>query len=238
MKLTERYKFGPMFNPPSLADVQRLARHRVHRQRQSAAPTGPGGAYDPETHIAYAPAANAGVASLRSPSRRQEFSDIRYVRGVEGQPFGEVWGPGDCCAADSGYRTRDDLPGASAARPRRARRSLPAADRAGSADRQAAVRPDRGDRSRSRRSAVADAARRHAGQRPQSSGAQGADHSEDRSERQRGPARHQDARRQRRRAGHDDAGASARRHAARVRQADRQGSRRGSACPRRRAGRR
>ena len=31
--------------------------------------------------------------------------------------FGEVWGPGDCCAADSGYRTRDDLPGPSPAPP-------------------------------------------------------------------------------------------------------------------------
>src|SRR6185503_20976556 len=29
------------------------------------------------------------------------FSDIRYVRGVAGQPFQEVFGPGDCCAADS-----------------------------------------------------------------------------------------------------------------------------------------
>ena len=29
------------------------------------------------------------------------FSDIRYVRGVSGQPFVEVFGPGDCCAADS-----------------------------------------------------------------------------------------------------------------------------------------
>ena len=31
--------------------------------------------------------------------------------------FGEIWGPGDCCAADSGYRTRDDLPGPSPAPP-------------------------------------------------------------------------------------------------------------------------
>ena len=38
------------------------------------------------------------------------FSDIRYVSGVAGRPFAEVFGPGDCCAADSGRRTRDELP--------------------------------------------------------------------------------------------------------------------------------
>jgi len=37
------------------------------------------------------------------------------VRGVEGQPFVEFFGPGDCCAADSGRKTRDDLPGAAPA---------------------------------------------------------------------------------------------------------------------------
>jgi quinoprotein glucose dehydrogenase len=30
-----------------------------------------------------------------------EFSDIKYVSGLGGQPFREVLGPGDCCAADA-----------------------------------------------------------------------------------------------------------------------------------------
>ena len=58
----------------------------------------PGGAYDPETHIAFMPAGNTpGVRSLMPPPG--EFSDIRYVQGIAGQPFREVLGPGDCCAA-------------------------------------------------------------------------------------------------------------------------------------------
>ena len=65
-----------------------------------------------------------------------------------------------------------------------------------------------GDRPRSRRAHVAGAARRHAGQRPQSSGAQGHEHPEDRPGRhvRRRADGHQDARRHRRSAGDDDAG--------------------------------
>jgi quinoprotein glucose dehydrogenase len=60
----------------------------------------PGGGYDPELHLAFAPAGNVpGTRSIVEPPKG--FSDIRYVSGVAGQPFREVLGPGDCCAADS-----------------------------------------------------------------------------------------------------------------------------------------
>jgi glucose dehydrogenase len=60
----------------------------------------PGGGYDPELHLVFAPAGNTpGTRSIVAPPK--EFSDIRYVSGVAGQPFREVLGPGDCCAADS-----------------------------------------------------------------------------------------------------------------------------------------
>ena len=60
----------------------------------------PGGGYDPELHIAFMPAGNiAGVRTLVAPP--PGFSDIKYVAGLEGQPFREVLGPGDCCAADA-----------------------------------------------------------------------------------------------------------------------------------------
>ena len=60
----------------------------------------PGGGYDPELHIAFAPAGNMpGTRSLVEPP--PGFSDIRYVAGMAGEPFREVLGPGDCCAADA-----------------------------------------------------------------------------------------------------------------------------------------
>jgi quinoprotein glucose dehydrogenase len=36
------------------------------------------------------------------------FSDIRYVSGMAGRPFREVFGPGDCCSADAGRRTAEE----------------------------------------------------------------------------------------------------------------------------------
>src|SRR5206468_5091337 len=60
----------------------------------------PGGGYDPENHIVFAPAGNMpGMRSLVEPP--PGFSDIRFVSGTAGEPFREVFGPGDCCAADS-----------------------------------------------------------------------------------------------------------------------------------------
>jgi quinoprotein glucose dehydrogenase len=60
----------------------------------------PGGGYDPELKIVYAPTGNVpGIRALRTPPA--EFSDIRYVSGVEQTDFREVFGPGDCCAADN-----------------------------------------------------------------------------------------------------------------------------------------
>jgi glucose dehydrogenase len=60
----------------------------------------PGGGYDPENHLVFVPAGNTpGVRALRTPP--PEFSDIRYVSGVNGRPFQVILGPGDCCAADA-----------------------------------------------------------------------------------------------------------------------------------------
>jgi quinoprotein glucose dehydrogenase len=60
----------------------------------------PGGGYDPELHIAFAPAGNLpGIRTIVEPP--PGFSDIKYVSGIAGEPFREVLGPGDCCAADA-----------------------------------------------------------------------------------------------------------------------------------------
>ena len=102
----KRYKLASTpFNPPILGSVSALLGAIV----PGTATNWPGGAYDPETHIVYAPAGNVpGVRSVVAPP--PGLSDIRYVSGVAGRPFVEVFGPGDCCAADSGLRTREDLP--------------------------------------------------------------------------------------------------------------------------------
>ena len=95
-----RYKAGPLFNPPILGEADGLL-GSLSIGNLGGGTNWPGGGYDPETHIAFAPASNAGINAHSLVTPPKGFSDIRYVRGVEGQPFVEVFGPGDCCAADS-----------------------------------------------------------------------------------------------------------------------------------------
>jgi quinoprotein glucose dehydrogenase len=97
LEVIKRYNTTPSpFTPGAVADANGMLGAIV-------APTAtnwPGGGYDPELHIVFAPAGNVpGARALRTPPA--EFSDIRYVAGVNGHPFQIVLGPGDCCAADA-----------------------------------------------------------------------------------------------------------------------------------------
>ena len=95
-----RYKPGPLFNPPILGRNDGLL-GSLSIGNLGGGTNWPGGGYDPEMHVAYAPASNSGVNAHSLVTPPKGFSDITYVRGVSGQPFVEVLGPGDCCAADS-----------------------------------------------------------------------------------------------------------------------------------------
>jgi len=106
LETLKRYKWAPTpFAPAILGHVDGL----LGAITGGTATNWPGGGYDPETHVVYAPAGNTpGERSITAPPAG--FSDITYVSGVGGRPFRQVWGPGDCCAADSGRRTREELP--------------------------------------------------------------------------------------------------------------------------------
>jgi quinoprotein glucose dehydrogenase len=93
----KRYKWEQtVFAPPILGDVNGVLGAIV----AGTATNWPGGGYDPELHLVFAPAGNTpGARSIVAPPKG--FSDITYVSGIAGQPFREVLGPGDCCAADS-----------------------------------------------------------------------------------------------------------------------------------------
>jgi glucose dehydrogenase len=93
----KRYKVETSpFVPPILGNVEGL----LGAVGAGTATNWPGGGYDPELHIVFAPAGNTPSArSLVEPP--EKFSDIKYVSGIGGQPFRPVLGPGDCCAADS-----------------------------------------------------------------------------------------------------------------------------------------
>lgn len=97
LERAKRYTWAETpYNPPILGNVNGV----VGAVTVGTATNWPGGGYDPELHIAFAPAGNTpGSRSIVAPPAG--FSDIRYVSGIAGQPFREVLGPGDCCAADS-----------------------------------------------------------------------------------------------------------------------------------------
>jgi quinoprotein glucose dehydrogenase len=98
LEVLKRYKYTPsVFTPPILGNTKGLL---GHVGGAGTATNWPGSAYDPELHTVFAQAGNnpSGPRSLVAPP--PGFSDIRYVSGVAGQPFREVMGPGDCCAAD------------------------------------------------------------------------------------------------------------------------------------------
>jgi quinoprotein glucose dehydrogenase len=95
---TKFYKWASTpFNPPIVGNVNGPLYGAI---TVGTATNWPGGGYDPENHIVFAPAGNMpGTRSLVEPP--PGFSDIRFVAGTAGEPFREVLGPGDCCAADS-----------------------------------------------------------------------------------------------------------------------------------------
>ncbi len=101
LKVLERYKVGPwMYNPPVLGNVNGLL-GAINMGNAVGGTNWPGIAYDPELHTIFAQANNAGLTAGSLTPPPPGFSDIRYVSGVAGRPFIEVFGPGDCCAADS-----------------------------------------------------------------------------------------------------------------------------------------
>jgi quinoprotein glucose dehydrogenase len=108
LEILKRYKYAPSpFNPAILGNINGPLLGAIG---PGTATNWPGSAYDPETHTVFAQAGNVPVSARSLVAPPQGFSDIRYLAGVGGQPFREIFGPGDCCAADSGRRTREQLP--------------------------------------------------------------------------------------------------------------------------------
>ena len=106
-EVVRRYRFEPSeFTPGSIATPN----GRLGSIVLGTATNWPGGGYDPELHIAFLPAGNVpGVRALRKPPAAGApgfHSDIEYVAGVDNTDFQEVFGPGDCCAADNPLTAR------------------------------------------------------------------------------------------------------------------------------------
>jgi quinoprotein glucose dehydrogenase len=97
----KRYKVSPwMYNPPMVGNVKGIL-GAINMGNAIGGTNWPGVAYDPETRTVFAQANQVNITSTSVAPPPPGFSDIRYISGVEGREFREVFGPGDCCAADS-----------------------------------------------------------------------------------------------------------------------------------------
>jgi quinoprotein glucose dehydrogenase len=98
----KRFRWSPNpFVPAVLGDVKGT----LGAIGGGTATNWPGSAADPETHVVYAQAGNNAIQVRSLVVPPPGFSDIRYVQGLAGEPFREVLGPGDCCAADAPSRS-------------------------------------------------------------------------------------------------------------------------------------
>jgi quinoprotein glucose dehydrogenase len=107
------YRVEGMYTPPVIGDPKKWL-GGISMGNATGGTNWAGGAYDPETHIVYAQAANAYVSavSLRTPP--EGFSDIRYVSGRNDLPFRLIEGPGFGTAADAPQPGRGGRGGAAA----------------------------------------------------------------------------------------------------------------------------
>ena len=98
--IVKNYRLGPMFLPAVVSTLPGpLAALTIGTL--GGGTNWPGASFDPETHIVYAQAANAGVSALGLVEPPPGFSDIRYVAGRAGQPFRINEGPGFGSGADA-----------------------------------------------------------------------------------------------------------------------------------------
>jgi quinoprotein glucose dehydrogenase len=89
LKVTSRYKRGPIFTPPSLATVDGTL-GTISLSAGSGGTNWPGGAFDPETHMLYVPSQSASFYLWDLiPNPDPSKSDMRYLKGSPGTGLGQ-----------------------------------------------------------------------------------------------------------------------------------------------------
>jgi quinoprotein glucose dehydrogenase len=116
LQVTEKFKMGPMFNPPALSKLGGPIA-ALTLGTTGGGTNWPGAGYDPETHTVYAYANNSQVVPIGLVEPPEGFSDIKYALGFAGQPFRVSEGPGFGSAADYPQPTRQRPAAGAAAAP-------------------------------------------------------------------------------------------------------------------------
>ena len=96
-RMVSRYKTGPIFTPPVISKAE----GPIASFRSSGGTNWPGGSYDPETHILYAPSYTSLPTIGLLPPPNREFSDIDFVSGSALTGVRYISGPGENAGADA-----------------------------------------------------------------------------------------------------------------------------------------
>jgi quinoprotein glucose dehydrogenase len=96
-KIAAQYKLGPVFTPA----VVSKAEGPLAAFRSSGGTNWPGGAFDPETHIAYVPSFTSLIPNGLLPPPNKEFSDADFVSGNAVSGVRYISGPGENAGADA-----------------------------------------------------------------------------------------------------------------------------------------
>ncbi|HEY5084336.1 MAG TPA: hypothetical protein VII48_07445, partial [Rhizomicrobium sp.] len=105
--IKKNYTMGPMFSPAVLGkpggpyavmDIGTLG----------GGTNWPGAGFNPETHVVFTPAANAGVSLMGLVEPPAGLTDNKYLEGTAGQPFRINGGPGFGSSSDAPKVSADD----------------------------------------------------------------------------------------------------------------------------------
>ncbi len=86
LSILERYQRGPLYNPAVAGDVDGIL-GAIVVGNASGGTNWPGGGLDPETGIAYAPAATSFISGASVVEPPAGYSDLAYQYGIKGQRF-------------------------------------------------------------------------------------------------------------------------------------------------------
>jgi quinoprotein glucose dehydrogenase len=94
-----RYRVAGLFNPSLIGNPNGLL-GSINIGNGAGGTNWNGAGYDPETHVVYAQADNAGLAANSLRTSPEGFSDMHYLGGRQDQPFVDAEGAGANTAAD------------------------------------------------------------------------------------------------------------------------------------------
>ena len=80
------WKEGTLYNPPIAGDVNGML-GAINLGNAGGGTNWPGGAFDPETGIVYAPAATGAIGGISLAPPHEGYSNVAYMAGRIGEPF-------------------------------------------------------------------------------------------------------------------------------------------------------